>query len=192
MTNININQDKELFARIAANDALAFRQLFDKYFKPLYFNSFKLLKSEFWAEELAQEGLLHVWEARNTLTSIENPGAWLFRVVAHKCLDRIRRQEVELRAQYFISKSENTAPTEDYDYNLLQKLVKEAVDQLPEQQQAVYKLRQEKEFSYKEIATTLNISPNTVRNHLVRAFSSIRTYLLNNGEFLPILVLIFF
>lgn len=192
LENISLYQDKALFARIATDDSIAFRQLFDKYFQVLHCNAQKLLKSEYWAEEVTQEALLQVWESRNTLSNIENPAGWLFRIVSNKCLDRMRRQHIELRAQYVINRLTNekqqVEETRKYDYDLLRKLLGEAINRLSEQQKLVYTLQQEEELSYKEIATRLGISPNTVRNHLVRAFHAIRNHLVNYGDFLTVLL----
>jgi RNA polymerase sigma-70 factor (ECF subfamily) len=166
--------------------------LFDKYFHLLRLNALKLLKSEFWAEEVTQEALLQVWESRHTLSTIENPASWLFRIVGNKCIDRMRRQQIELRAQYVINSISNdnqhAGETEKYDYDRLRKLITEAVNNLPEQQKLVYTLQQEEELSYKEIASRLGISPHTVRNHLVRAFNAIRNHLLDNADFVTLLL----
>lgn len=180
--------EKALFNRIASNDTFAFRQLYDKYFPILRFNATKILKSALWSEEVSQEVFLYIWENRKQLATIENPKAWLFRIASNKCLDRIRRQGVEIRAQYIIYNSLHEEPNWRHDYNLVRQLIAEAVHQLPEQQRQAYCLQQE-ELSYKEIAERLGISPNTVRNHLVRAFAAIRQHLVNHG--IPLFIIFF-
>jgi RNA polymerase sigma-70 factor (ECF subfamily) len=52
--------------------------------------------------------------------------------------------------------------------------IQRAVDQLPPQQKSVYMLSRLQHLSYEEIAGQLNLSPNTVRNHLVKALAAIR------------------
>jgi len=196
LNNSNEYQDKELFTRIEAGDPVAFQQLFSRHYQALYQNAFKLLKSGFWAEEVTQETLLHIWESRDTLSEIENPAAWLFRIVANKCRNRIRRQEIEVKAQYMIAKAahenQQVRQEESYDYSVLRSLITEAVDRLPEQQKLVYKLQQDQELSYKEMAEQLGISPNTVRNHLVRAFSAIRDHLISHGGFRAVFIAFLF
>lgn len=192
MKNANLHEDKELFARIADGDAPAFRLLFEKYFQILHVNATKLLKSSYWSEEVTQEALLYIWEHRTTLRTIEHPAAWIFRMVANKCLDRIKHQGVEIRAQYIINTTEYEEPRGRLDYNLLQKLIAEAIEQLPEQQRLVYRLQREEELSYKEIAARLGISPNTVRNHIVRALAAIRQHLISHGEFTALIFFLLF
>ena len=72
------------------------------------------------------------------------------------------------------------------------KQIADVVNSLPEQQRLVYKLQQEEELSYKEIGERLGISPNTVRNHLVRAFAAIRQHLIDHGEFWAVLLVFVF
>ncbi|WP_205686092.1 RNA polymerase sigma-70 factor [Chitinophaga costaii] len=192
LKNNNLSQDQQLFARIAEGDAVAFRHLFDKYFEVLCLNATRLLKSAYWSEEVTQEAMLYIWESRATLPAIEQPAAWIFRVVSNKCLDKIKRQQLEIRAQYLLNISPHEDQPGQLDYALLRKLVAEAVAHLPAQQQAVYKLQQEEMLSYKAIAARLGISANTVRNHLVRAFAAIRAHLISHGEFLPMLFFLIF
>lgn len=182
------NTEKTLFNRIAGNDPLAFRQLYDQYFPILCHNATKILKSALWSEEVSQEALLYVWEHRDKLGPLENPKAWLFRIAANKCLDRIRRQGVEIRAQYIIQNAPHEPPASRHDYNLIRRLIAEAIAQLPEQQRQAYHLHQE-EQSYRQIAEQMGISPNTVRNHLVRAFAAIRQHLINHG--IPLFIIFF-
>jgi len=180
--------EKALFSRIASNDTFAFRELYDKYFPILRFNAAKILKSALWSEEVSQEVLLYIWENRKKLPTIENPKAWLFRIASNKCLDRIRRQGVEIRAQYVIQNVSYEEPRGWHDYNLVRQLIAEAVHQLPEQQRQAYNLQLE-ELDYKHIAERMGISPNTVRNHLVRAYAAIRQHLVRQG--IPLFIIFF-
>lgn len=192
MEQNSIHSDKELFARIARDDAYAYTTVFDLYFDRLRYSALKFLKSEFWAEEVAQEVFLHLWDDRSKLLEVDNPAAWLYRIVSNKCINLLRRNELELRAQYIIHQSAlQTQPGQGsaFDYALVSKLVKEAIDQLPPQQRRVYLLKTEEGYSYKQIAEELGVSPNTVHNHLARSVQSVRKYLIEHGDFS---VLVFF
>lgn len=191
MSSSSFNSEKELFQRISLSDAAAFHELFQQHYHTLRFNAFKLLKSEYWAEEVAQEVFVQLWDNRNDLAEIENPVAWLYRITSNRCFDRIRKQEIELRTQYAINQArrsiEPSVQENNHDISFLQQLIKEAVNQLPEQQRSVYIMQQEEELSYKEMAEKLGISRHTVRNHLIRAFQAIRKYIQSQGDFLLLL-----
>ncbi|QEC43465.1 RNA polymerase sigma factor [Pseudobacter ginsenosidimutans] len=178
--------DKELFKRIAEEDASAYQTVFELYYDKLHFNALKFLKSEFWAEEIVQEVFLELWDDRKKLVEIESPAAWMYRMVSNKCFNLLRRQEREMRIQYYIQLSKKTAndcQQNGYDFNLIRRLVLEAISKLPDQQRRIFLLRQEDGLSYKEIAQHLGISPNTVHTHLARSIQSVRNYLLVHGNF---------
>jgi RNA polymerase sigma-70 factor (ECF subfamily) len=66
-------------------------------------------------------------------------------------------------------------------------LIDDAIAQLPQQQQAVYILRREKQLSYEMIAEKMDISPDTVRKHMTLANRFIKGHLKKN---LPIILLV--
>jgi RNA polymerase sigma-70 factor (ECF subfamily) len=73
---------------------------------------------------------------------------------------------------------------EHLDFRLSEKLFKEAVTELTAQKQLIFRLKHEEGLSYEEIAQKLNLSKNTVRNHLAEALQIMRAYLLKHGVFL--------
>src|SRR5690606_6696090 len=51
----------------------------------------------------------------------------------------------------------------------------EMVDQLPDRQKEIFHMSREKGLTHKEIAEKLNISPNTVKNHMIQALKTLRS-----------------
>jgi RNA polymerase sigma-70 factor (ECF subfamily) len=66
-------------------------------------------------------------------------------------------------------------------------LVQQAIELLPPQQKTVYLLSRQQGLSYEEISREMGISVNTVRNHLVKALQSLRTWL-DQQDQLPVLL----
>ena len=58
-----------------------------------------------------------------------------------------------------------------------QKFINQAVAQLSPQKKLIYELNQVQGKSYDEIAKTLNLSPHTVKSHLLKAIKFIRSCL---------------
>ena len=183
--------EKELFARIAAGDGHAYAMVFRQYFEPLRTNAFKLLKSTFWAEEIVQDVFLYLWDQRKKLADVESPASYLYRVTANRCINRMRREALETKMQYLVKISLHgtgaSQPENTYDLHKVETLIAEAVARLPTQQRRIFLLQQEEGLSYQEIADRLQISKNTVRNHMVRTLRSIRQYLQSQGDFLLLL-----
>lgn len=186
MDNSGLHNSKELFIRIANGDGVAFTELFRSYFEQLKWNALKILKSEFWAEEIVQEVFMQVWANRDKLAEIESPAGYLFRITANRCIDRIRRQELEIKMQYLVSQSlhKHTPAFQEnlYDLDLTEKLIREAIQLLPEQGKLVFELHRNEGLSYQEISNRLHITRNTVRNHMVRNLHFIRSYLREKGQ----------
>lgn len=197
MISNDVPLDKALFARVTEGDSLAYKELFIRYYDPLRINAFRLLNNMFWAEEVAQEVFVKVWDLRTTLTGVSQPSSWLYRICTNLALDRIRKQKNEVRAHYFLAQAHNrspgiTEPNSAYDFEQLKKNVAEAIDQLPAQQKIAYMLQLEENLSYLEIAARMELSVNTVRNHLVRATQSVRNYLMQYApHLLPVLIFLF-
>lgn len=182
---------KELFARIAEGEEIAYRQLFGDYFDQLKWYAFKLLKSSFWAEETVQEVFINLWQARLTLASIDNPTGYLYRMTANRCFDRIRRHNLEVEMQYVASivlhGSGPTYQKGSYDLQKIEQYLKEVVETLPEQRRLIYFLQQEEGLTYQQIADRLKISKHTVRNQMAKTLQTIRAYLLKKGPFTLVL-----
>ncbi len=185
--------DLELFSRISESDEYAFTQLFLSYTERLYPYVTNLLNSELWAEEIIQDVFFKIWKNRHTLKDIDNPSAYLFRMAANRTLDFLKRKAIEVKTQYEISRQasqrKENFTQEQLDFRITDSLYKAAVKSLPPQRQLVYKLKHEDGLSYDEIAEKLNISKNTVRNHIAEALAAIRSYL---QKYIGILLVIFY
>lgn len=180
LQQLHTNNDKSLFLHIAAGDENAFRELFDRYKIRFYAAALKMTRSEILAEEIVQEIFITLWLKRALLPTIEKPDTYLFTMVYNSVYRQFRKIALEKRTQLRagIRSNEKVPETEEWlDARESQQMIHEAINKLPAQQQLVYKLSREGGLSREEIAHKLDISPNTVRNHLREALKNIRSYL---------------
>lgn len=182
--------ERELFALISRNNEQAFTEIYLRFADKLYLHVTKLLKEDSWAEEIVQEVFVKLWQVRDTLGEVENPSAYLYRIAANRTLDFLKHRAVEVKAQYQISflaaSSARNDTQEQLDFRISEHLFKQAVKDLTPQKQLIFKLKHEDGKSYEEIARQLQLSKNTVRNHLADALQTIRAFLLRKGVFLLI------
>lgn len=185
MENINSYRDKDLFSKISRKDEHAFAELFELYFNPLRWYAYKLLNSEFWAEEVVQDVFVQLWAKKDQLAEVSSPSYYLYRMVRNRSFDHIRRQQLEVEMQYVVSSIlHKDAPSPEigqYDVRQLERFIEKAVQALPEQRKKIYLLQQAEGLSYQEIADRLGISRHTVRNQMAKTLESIRKYLLDQG-----------
>lgn len=180
-----IHIEKELFRQIAIGDEHAFRSLFDLYKTKIYFFILHIVHTEAEAEELVQEVFMRLWISRQSLVNVENPDSYLFIMARNRSLDYIQQVAGERKLkQQLQQQQEFSANTteEDIDFSQSKQLVDAAVSQLPKQQELVFRLSKEQGLSRQQIAQQLNISENTVRNHLAEAIKFIKNYLQQHGD----------
>jgi RNA polymerase sigma-70 factor (ECF subfamily) len=185
--------DKELFRLISEGDETAFRMLFRRYIPELRPLILHLTKTASVTDDIVQETFLRLWISRDKLPEIENPRSWLLRIVFHLSFSYLRKQVVHHKAIDAIT-SDYTADgpasstEETMVYNAMMKQVSTAVAQLPPQAKRIYLLSREKGLKIPEIAGELSISPNTVKNSLVRSLQFIRKQLELSGHLFPAVV----
>ena len=189
----NSTNDRELFQLISEGDESAFRQFFHRYVPELRPLVSHLTKTAAVTEDIIQESFLRLWISRDKLTEIENPRSWMLRIVFHQSFSYLRKQVVHHKAMDVISSrytaDEPVSTTEELMiYSAMVKQIGVAVALLPPQAKRIYLLSRENGLKIPEIAAELSISPNTVKNSLVRSLQFIRKHLELSGHLFPALV----
>jgi RNA polymerase sigma-70 factor (ECF subfamily) len=175
-----MDDEKELFRQIAGGDTAAFRKLFHQYNRLLQPFVVKLTKSDFAAEEVLQEVFLKIWLYREKLACVENPKAYIVRIVSNESLNYLRLLVKDRRSFAAIPPMQATgflAPEQSMAYRETEKMIQEAVKQLPPGCQQIYRLSRDENKRIPEIASSLNLSDSTVKNQLVKALKIIRLHI---------------
>jgi RNA polymerase sigma-70 factor (ECF subfamily) len=185
--------EKALFRLVAAGDKDAFRQLFHHYNKVLQPFVKRLTRSSQAAEEVLQEVFLKMWLHRNRLAEVENPKAYITRIVSNESVNWLRAQAREgklLEAIRPLAVEETPSPEQSIFYREAETRLNQAIEQLPQACRKIYRMSREQYMRIPEIARALNLSDSTVKNQLVKALKSIRVHF---DEITPtIIFLIFF
>lgn len=187
--------EKELFQRIGKGDESAFAIIFNRYKSVIFDYGMKITKSSAVAEELVQECFLKLWVARGQLYIIENPVGYLHTMARNAGIDYLRRLSMDARMQKRvwagISETENPTLLK-VQVSETQRLINEAIALLTPQQRKVFLLSRYEGLNYEQIGQQMDISGNTVKNHLVKALKFIREYLTSKYGNPVILVLMAF
>ena len=86
----------ELLARTALGDRQAFAELYRLSSPHLYAVALRILRDAAAAEEVLQESFVNVWHhAGSYVAARSQPLTWLTSIVRNRCLDQLRRREVE-------------------------------------------------------------------------------------------------
>lgn len=173
------HNEKMLFHRVAEGDEQAFGKLFNLFLPKLYPFIVKFTRSQIAAQEIIQETFIRVWLNRDKLDEIENPGGWLYKVASNECYSYARKKALTNK----FSNDITTVPEpvlvaqEEMDLKELNRLIHQAVDKLPAQRRKIFQMSRDQGKTIPEIASELQLSPNTVKNALVTSLRSIREHL---------------
>jgi len=175
----SIYDERELLALISKGDGSAFRELYELYRERIYAVSRKMTQSDDVASDIVQDVFLNIWKNRDGLAIIENPSSYLFTAVYRRVYQHYRKLALERKFQQATQKIERVENTTEETVlaHESRNMLSMAVSQLPPQQQMVFKLSKEEGYSREDVAEYLNISPNTVKNHLSKALKFVQTYL---------------
>lgn len=168
--------------KIREGDERFFNLIFEKYRNRLFAYLFKITKSKESAEEIVLDVFLKLWHGREIIHAIEKLDAFLFRVAYYKAIDFFRTASRNPKLQqetWDLLKAAALYDQADQKLieNEMEEAMQEALNHLTPQRKKVYYLRNYEGLSYSEIARRLNLSQNTVRNHLSASIQFIREHL---------------
>jgi RNA polymerase sigma-70 factor (ECF subfamily) len=174
--------DDELMQEIKADNMFAFDVLYKRYCKRVYKFGYSILKSREESENLTQDVFLSLWENRLKIEKISSIKSYVFTITYNSAISIIRKKARESQfMEYLKSLQEiNVEPVNiELEYTELTNKLDEILQALPQRQKEIYLLHRVKGLKYSEIAESLNISVNTIENHMSRALKTIRKKLGN-------------
>jgi RNA polymerase sigma-70 factor (ECF subfamily) len=180
--------DKELIAGLHNSDENVYETIFRTYYERLcnYANSIVTDMDE--AEEIVQNTFLIIWEKREDTEIHTSLKSYLYQSVHNHCLNRIKHFKIRKQySQHYQSSTDiNVESTSDTVIgNELNLQINDAIESLPKQCKAIFKLSRFENLTYAEIAEQMGLSVKTVDNHMVRALKFLRERL---KEYIPYLL----
>ena len=185
--------DVQLMLDVKAGDERSFELLLQRYRTPLVNFLYRMVRAREEAEDLAQEVFLRVYRARKDYVPSAKFTTWLFRIATNLALNSVRdnryqRMEVSLDAPVTVDAEDGDEKPLDIAEkhpNIEQYLVEEArkkmirhaIDKLPEKQRAAVLLHKYQELDYGDIAKILECSESALKSLLFRAYETLRVEL---------------
>jgi RNA polymerase sigma-70 factor (ECF subfamily) len=104
----------DLLARTAMADQRAFAELYRRTSSHLFGVALRIVREAPTAEEILQEAFVNVWHhAGSYVAARSQPLTWLTAVVRNRCLDHVRRRELDTVA---MSRSDDDGEDRDLDF----------------------------------------------------------------------------
>ncbi len=125
------------------------------------------------AQDLVQGVFVAFFHYRSAAHTIGSLRAYLYTMLKNRILDHYRHIKVQEQYKVYVAgqyADNQVNSVEDYvNTRELENQLREEILKLPQQCRQVFKLRREEELSNKEIARQMNISENTVEQHMRKA-----------------------
>lgn len=171
--------DSDLVILLTQNDEAAFCQLYTRYKDKLYYFCLSLLKSKEEANDIVQEIFIHIWESRSFINPELSFSSFLYTMTRNRIFNHFRDIDIDIKIKEIIA-FKSPVEEEYIESNLIyteyQKILTNAIDAMPPQRKKVFNLSREENLSHKEIAARLDISVNTVQQHISESLKFIKIY----------------
>jgi len=178
-----IETDLDLMLRVRDGDAASFEVLLRRYRLPLVSYFCRMVRDRGMAEDLAQEVFLRVYKSRERYQPDARFTTWLYRIATNLALNAIRDRRDEVSGTTsddddFPILERFVDPQPTVEQQLVQRdrerLIRQAVEGLPENQRAAVILHKYQEVDYRQIAAILSVSESAVKSLLFRAYEALR------------------
>ena len=188
-----VRTDVQLMLDVKSGDEASFELLLHRYRTPLVNFLYRMVRNREQAEDLAQEVFIRVYRARAEYVPSAKFTTWLFRIATNLALNSLRdnryqKLEDSIDAPRRIdSEDGDDRPLDvaeqhpNIEQHLVEdarvKMIRHAIDKLPEKQRAAVLLHKYEELDYAEIAKILSCSESALKSLLFRAYEALRVEL---------------
>jgi RNA polymerase sigma-70 factor, ECF subfamily len=172
--------DEELAAAAAQGSQEAFRELVERFERPLFALVVRIVRRPELAEELAQEAFVKAWKALPRFDASRKFSSWLFKIAHNAALDALRRRGEEaysLDAPVAEGEEPPQLPADPRAENPLARATSRAAGRalvaamagMRAEYREILTLRFAEGLSYEEITEVTGAPLGTVKVHLHRA-----------------------
>ena len=162
----------------ASDEALG--ELLEAYLPVAYRFARWMLADHHAAEDVAQDAFLRAWKQRKSLRGVASGRAWLLRITANLCRDRLRRLKHPAGRPGPIAETTlvgRETPPDLLMQNEQMHAIRAAMQALPPRHREVLYLRSVERMKLREIAEVLDLTLANTKVCLSRARNSIRDQL---------------
>jgi RNA polymerase sigma-70 factor (ECF subfamily) len=156
-----------------------FTALYNIYALQLYAFVFKLVKSRSRAKEIVQDTFIRIWTKREQIDETLPFKSYLFTIARNCLLNEFRKQMTDPVFSDYMQLgreepfSENTVE-QKIDFDEFTRQLQHSKKKLPPRQRQIFEMNKEQGLAVKEIAQSLQISEQVVRNQLSAALHTLR------------------
>ena len=167
--------ESQLIAKAKAGNKEAFSELVEKYQKPVFSVCYRMLGTPTAAEDASQEAFIRAYQALDRYDPERSFATWILSIASNYSVDQLRKNKVTILSMdsdkhaWLAPPDPGPSPEKaalDKEKNAL---VQTILADLTETDRAAVILQYWHDYSYEEIAETLDLSSSAVKSRLFRA-----------------------
>lgn len=172
----------------------AFKIIYMHYADKVYSFCMTQTKNTTLSQDIVQDTFLKLWDNRHKLNPDGHLQSLIFTIARHRIIDEFRKQVAQVQFEDY-SKFSNiqateTPPDQQLIYDDYLQRVEFCKKRLTCRESEIFELSRGKDLSIKDIAKRLNLSPQTVKNHLTSSLKIFRSELLKENFLFPVLIIL--
>ncbi|RKR05047.1 RNA polymerase sigma-70 factor (ECF subfamily) [Flavobacterium sp. 90] len=172
----------EIIISFANGNKDAFVAVYNQYQQIVFNNIARLIPHTDVVEDVLQEVFLKLWENKHKFDDEHAVASWLFSVSYNQSISHIRKLIKERKYLESMKADVNFEydPESEVEIeNIKENILAEAINQLPLRKKQAFELCKLQGKTYAEAAEIMNISSETVKEHITLALKFVHTYTVN-------------
>lgn len=157
-----------------------FEEIYNSYYKRIYFLCFKILKNEHDSIDATQEVFIQVYKSIDTLKDISKFNFWINKIAISKCSNIIKKNKNIVLDGERLDKQTDYADEENPELIVCEdenrKIILEMINKLPVKKRTVVLLYYYSELKIEEIARIIKCPIGTVKSRLNSAKKELKIY----------------
>lgn len=159
---------------MSQNRTSEFEHFFKENYSRFYYFALHLVDNEEVSRDIVNDAFEFAWKNYKK-TEIQNLKTYIYSFIRNKCVDYIRHEIVKNKYADIYLQITQEAEDQDYEeYDERIEIIRQILATLSPQTRLVLQECYINRKKYKEVADDLEISPNTVKKHIVKALKKIR------------------
>lgn len=164
--------DQRIWGKIVTGDVAALQILHNKYYYQLWLWACKFTQHESLSEELVSDCFIKLWEGREHILIEKSLKSYLYLMLRNQIISHFRKSkhDIVIGTDHLPDLPDEVTVNNLDFYAELYHVIKK----IPEQRRKILEMAVFDSLSYKEIADRLNISVNTVKTQMGRAYQFLK------------------
>lgn len=169
---MQIPNDEELMTAVRTGEVRKLAVLFDRHNAAVFRYAMRMTGNRARSEDLVQEVFVRILKYRDTFRDDSPFVTWMYRIARNAYVDHTRKHKREVQSEQ--TPDLPVAPIHELEQEQDLKLLRQAMERLPEAQRELLALARFQQMPYDQIAEILDVETGTVKTRVHRAIKQLR------------------